>query len=575
MKLVALLLATLSCVDAAWLRWSVNREPVWAAQETSLATTTDEVGWTPIPTPAPGIRKDGKDVLELLRRGSTTDWENSNTCGWFAGISSSAIVCGGDFTCATNSDHVVACASGTISPFYTACLDYKAFEAGSCSNLDAATGCCANSKQPACGTYIWTGSPERFMYKCFETASALSILDVPQFVLDASLFSKTHTTSTPTTTSDASETNGNNPTSAGEGNDPSGTGAAGSESGSDSGSESGSPDSNSSTSTNNSGPNTPVIVGAAVGGTISLLLLLLLLWYLKRKMKNKFGLSFNRKKKTKTEDNSTTHHHTTNVAAAKGRNSSVSEATTARPGTGQPQENHYHHQEHYHYQGHAQQQPIANYQEGGRAQTTSAPTAHYQESGRGQPGSVATTVNDNSSNSRGPLFSYTSNNTTAPGSSEPPSNIIVGGIASRPGDREKPNGQSRQQEGVPAQLQPINHIHIYHNAPMHQPENRSTPRSEAQSGNRGMQDNSDVVVYNHVHYPSERDSPAINHARDQCRAEDPSQERERSQDPAQPYDPRDHGHTRDISTVTSASGNDWSAIPAYLENAGPGYRQSM
>lgn len=53
----------------------------------------------------------------------------------------SPVTCGGEFTCKTNSDHVVGCVSGTISPFFTACLDYSAFKAGSCSNLDAATGC--------------------------------------------------------------------------------------------------------------------------------------------------------------------------------------------------------------------------------------------------------------------------------------------------------------------------------------------------------------------------------------------------------------------------------------------------
>lgn len=50
-------------------------------------------------------------------------------------------MCGNGFTCATNDDNAVACASGTLSPFYTACLDYRAFKAGSCLSLDAATGC--------------------------------------------------------------------------------------------------------------------------------------------------------------------------------------------------------------------------------------------------------------------------------------------------------------------------------------------------------------------------------------------------------------------------------------------------
>ncbi|KAJ8127034.1 hypothetical protein O1611_g6603 [Lasiodiplodia mahajangana] len=164
MRSVIVVLAASSCAHAAWLKWSANREEIWAAQETGYATESDQIGWTPIPTPAPGVRSDGEVVLDLLKRQtSKTDWTNSETCGWFSGISSSAVMCGDGFTCATNSDHVVACASGTFSPFYQACLDYSAFKEGSCSNLDAATGCCQQAAEPACGTYIWTGAPERFI----------------------------------------------------------------------------------------------------------------------------------------------------------------------------------------------------------------------------------------------------------------------------------------------------------------------------------------------------------------------------------------------------------------------------
>ncbi|KAJ2989190.1 hypothetical protein NUW58_g3600 [Xylaria curta] len=190
MRSAVLLLASSSCAHAAWLRWSANSEVVWPAQETGHVTKSNQIGWTPIPTPAPGVRKDGEVVLDLLKRQtSKTDWTNSETCGWFSGISSSAILCGNGFTCATNSDHAVACASGTILPFFTACLDYAAFKAGSCDNLDAATGCCQQETEPACGTYLWTGSPQRFMYKCFERASIISVLDVPQFVVDACIIS--------------------------------------------------------------------------------------------------------------------------------------------------------------------------------------------------------------------------------------------------------------------------------------------------------------------------------------------------------------------------------------------------
>ncbi|KAI0599208.1 hypothetical protein F4775DRAFT_131210 [Biscogniauxia sp. FL1348] len=213
MKPAVLFLLAAAChgANAAWLRWSVDSGPVWSPQETSIGSRAGgdhHAGWTPKPTQAPGVKSEGEVVLDLLRRddsATTTTWTNSGTCGWFAGISSSAVECGGGFRCETNTDHVVACVSATISNFYSACLDYSAYQAGSCDNLGPKTGCCTVSDVPACGTYLWTSSPERSMYKCFETASVITILDVPQFVIDASLASKSRAmTQTSTTSSDSS-----------------------------------------------------------------------------------------------------------------------------------------------------------------------------------------------------------------------------------------------------------------------------------------------------------------------------------------------------------------------------------
>ncbi|KAI1333667.1 hypothetical protein F5Y15DRAFT_404405 [Xylariaceae sp. FL0016] len=141
MKSTIILFALIGGAHSAWLRWSVNREPVWTPQETGRATQVDAVGWSPVPTPAPGVVT-GEVVLDLFKRQTTSNnWTNSETCGWFSGVSSSAVMCGNDFTCATNSDHIVACASGTVSQFFSACLDYSAFQDGKCNGVDSATGC--------------------------------------------------------------------------------------------------------------------------------------------------------------------------------------------------------------------------------------------------------------------------------------------------------------------------------------------------------------------------------------------------------------------------------------------------
>ncbi|KAI3316530.1 hypothetical protein HD806DRAFT_424704 [Xylariaceae sp. AK1471] len=577
MRSAILVLATSSCAHAAWLRWSVNREAVWAAQETGHVTESDLVGWTPIPTPAPGVRKDSEVVLDLLlKRASTeTDWTNSETCGWFSGISSSAVMCGNNFTCATNSDHVVACASGTFSPFYTACLDYSAFQAGSCSSLDAATGCCQQETEPACGTYLWTGSPERSMYKCFETASIVSILDVPQFVIDASIFSKTHTTPTPTTTPSSNTAtdgsgsgSGSSPDNTGSGgSDPSsGTAAPGSGSGSGSGSTTATP-----TPGQN---NTPIIVGSVVGGIAGLLfLLLLLLFCLRRKTKGKLGLGFTRNKKSKKEDNSSKAYHTMNVnaAAAKGRNSSGSEATAGAPIPLQQQpQHHYYNQEQNHYHPQAPQQ-----------QQQQAPPQYQGPAGGQQPISISHTVNEGTTHVRQPSYSHTSyTTTTAPATSSAPSQFIVGGIVPMPhhsGDQQKQSQQQQMQQQpqqtVPPQLQPVNHIHVYYAPPMHHTETSasstqfSSPSPDAQMrGSSGGSVPDALGLFTHTQPQPHEQNQGQDHSQSQ-------QAREQDQ-----YQGHTYGHNRDVSGASSISRRRSPSpdLDAEWRGAGgPGYRQSM
>ncbi|KAI1111911.1 hypothetical protein F5Y14DRAFT_286586 [Nemania sp. NC0429] len=462
MRPAILLLAASGCVHAAWLRWSVDREEVWPARETGHIAESNQIGWTPKPTPAPGVRSDNEAVLDLFRRKtSETDWTNSETCGWFSGVSSSAVTCGGDFTCKTNTDHVVGCVSGTISPFFTACLDYSAFKAGSCSNLDAATGCCMSATEPACGTYIWTGSPERYMYKCFESASIVSILDVPQFVVDASRFSETHTTPKPTTTSskpsnpsEAAGSDSASPADNTEGGKPDGSKSDPAVTGPTSGSTP--------TDSTSSSNNTPVIVGSVIGGIAGLLLLLLLLFLLHRKMKNKLGLGFTRNKKNKKHDNSTKAYHTTNLSAgaAKGRNSSGSETTTT---VLQQQPQHlYHSQEQYRYLPQAQIQPqvqpqVQPQQLNLQQHQHQPPPPQYRGpvGGQQQPVSMSYTVNEGATHVPQPLYSQSTshgNMSSNPSVLGEPSHVFVGGIL--PMARGSSEQQSQQHQYQQPQPQP-------------------------------------------------------------------------------------------------------------------------
>ena len=56
-------------------------------------------------------------------------------------VIASAFTCGEGFSCVTNEDHNVACASGSYEPFFTVCLDHEAFLDGACDDAQSLTGC--------------------------------------------------------------------------------------------------------------------------------------------------------------------------------------------------------------------------------------------------------------------------------------------------------------------------------------------------------------------------------------------------------------------------------------------------
>ncbi|KAI4862076.1 hypothetical protein F4820DRAFT_36916 [Hypoxylon rubiginosum] len=195
------IIAALCCVvSAGWLRQlggGDDGQLSWIARETAgTATEGAQIGWTPKPTSAPRAQPETERVLDLLlKRETAGNWTNSVTCGWMSGVSSSPWTCGENSTCATNEDHIVACVSGTLSEFYSVCLDYAAYLASSCDNDALGTGCCTSTAYGACATYLWTGEPARSMYRCASSSAIITMLDEPQFVLDASLSSQTATAS--------------------------------------------------------------------------------------------------------------------------------------------------------------------------------------------------------------------------------------------------------------------------------------------------------------------------------------------------------------------------------------------
>ncbi|KAI1645528.1 uncharacterized protein F4817DRAFT_175542 [Daldinia loculata] len=191
---MTLILAVVCCfiggfVGAEWFTDGANAS--WFPRETGVvARAAVRAGWSPKPTPAPGTEKpEAEQVLDVLlgRENGDKDWVNNQTCGWVSGPSSDPFTCGESSTCATNSDHVVACVSGTFSPFFTTCVDFSAYQRGFCEDQGSGAGCCMDSRYGSCATYLWTNDPVRSMYRCSNVSTAITMLDVPQFVVDASL----------------------------------------------------------------------------------------------------------------------------------------------------------------------------------------------------------------------------------------------------------------------------------------------------------------------------------------------------------------------------------------------------
>ncbi|KAI0884281.1 uncharacterized protein GGS22DRAFT_21505 [Annulohypoxylon maeteangense] len=208
---LALVVAALCCaVRADWLSWSGGGDGGLTAipRETGDVSYASD-GWSPKITAAPTVvQSDGERVLEILQRGDTaSSWINAETCGWISGSESSSFGCGDNGTCVTNDNHIVACATGTYSPFYSMCLNYDAYTSGSCKNDDSSTGCCMSTDFPECVTYLWVDPPQRSMYRCWKSKAVITMLDKPEIIEDQTTYS---TTSSAVPRVDGTSTDSNN-----------------------------------------------------------------------------------------------------------------------------------------------------------------------------------------------------------------------------------------------------------------------------------------------------------------------------------------------------------------------------
>ncbi|KAB5545521.1 hypothetical protein GE09DRAFT_211367 [Coniochaeta sp. 2T2.1] len=206
---IPILVAASGFVEASWIKLPgyrnlVGRGSFPPPRQTAPVKIYGVKGWTPKPTPAPGSVSESDAVLELLRakrQETSYSWEDDTTCGWTSGEASAPFTCEPGASCRTNDANVVGCVSGTAELFFTVCLDMQAYEQGACASIGPQTGCCQTSGFGACGTYLWTGTPVRSMYRCFPTPTIISMNDEPQEVIDASLSTTSTTTSSSTSTS--------------------------------------------------------------------------------------------------------------------------------------------------------------------------------------------------------------------------------------------------------------------------------------------------------------------------------------------------------------------------------------
>jgi hypothetical protein len=130
---ILVLAASGSLVQGNWLRWSLTQGRDLSGlayippKETgSVASQTESSsGWTPMPTPAPGLMSAAERVLNILlgrsdetlekRANTTNSWENDHTCGWVSGIS-----------CEYKATrHLGIVLSSNEEPYLSRCLDVR------------------------------------------------------------------------------------------------------------------------------------------------------------------------------------------------------------------------------------------------------------------------------------------------------------------------------------------------------------------------------------------------------------------------------------------------------------------
>ncbi|KAJ4424627.1 hypothetical protein N0V82_000759 [Gnomoniopsis sp. IMI 355080] len=137
------------------------------------------------PTTAPsrrGVSINDLDSSISLEKNNNRDLivttvENGATCGWYSGAISQPFECSTSFSCATNTDSIIACSKkGDKSAFFSVCIDLVNAVPKDCSVPGVL---CCNSINPSCMTLLWTASPTRSLVGCDSIHSTWVMLDYP------------------------------------------------------------------------------------------------------------------------------------------------------------------------------------------------------------------------------------------------------------------------------------------------------------------------------------------------------------------------------------------------------------